>query len=583
MKKKDRLFDHLVYLYGEDATVDFYPAINKVINKYKDLIQPRGEEIIFNQKDIILITYADMVRGIGESPLKTLGTFLSKRVSEVISIIHILPFFPFSSDDGFSIIDYKQVNPKYGVWEDVSKLGKSFQLMFDAVLNHISASSYWFKGFLEGESKYRDYFIIIEDDENLSNVFRPRELPLKTTVETSTGKKFVWTTFSADQIDLNYHNPQLLLEMIDTLLFYVSKGADYIRMDAVAYIWKEKGTNCIHLPQVHSIVKIFRLILDEVAPWVKIITETNVPHEDNISYFGNGENEAQLVYNFSLPPLVLHAFQTGNAETLTGWASSLVTFSKKTTFFNFLASHDGIGIMPARGILKKEEVEAIASRVKKLKGSVSYKNNADGTKSPYELNINYLDALCDPENPNESEALIAKRFLSSQAIMLALKGVPGVYFHSLFGSRNWIDGMNSTGRARTINREKLEIGLLNDELNKTGSLRNIIFSGYKMLLAARISNAAFHPNGAQNVFYLHRNIFSILRTSPDGNTSVICLHNVQGKPLEVNIMLSNLGINGAYYLKDLLSKKILIVENNTVNIKVESYSVLWLEAEFMND
>jgi sucrose phosphorylase len=583
MKKKDGFFDHLAYLYGEDTAVDFYRKINKVISKYEGLIQPRGAEITFNQKDTILITYPDIVANTDESPLKTLGIFLSKWVSEVISTIHILPFFPFSSDDGFSVIDYKKVNPEHGHWEDVRVLGKNFQLMFDAVLNHISASSRWFKGFLEGESKYRDYFITINNDEDLSKVFRPRELPLKTPVETSTGEKLVWTTFSSDHIDLNYHTPQLLMEIIDTLLFYVSKGADYIRLDAVAYIWKEKGTSCIHLPQAHSIVQIFRIILNEVAPWVKIITETNVPHIDNISYFGNGENEAQLIYNFSLPPLVLHAFHNGNTETLSRWANSLVTSSKKTTFFNFLASHDGIGVMPVRGILDEEEVEAMANRVKQLNGSVSYKNNADGTKSPYELNINYLDALCDPESSNESEALIAKRFLASQAIMLALKGVPGIYFHSLFGSRNWIDGVNSTGRARTINREKLQVDSLEDELNDIGSLRNLVFSGYKTLLDARTSNTAFHPNGEQKVLNLHKSIFSVLRSSPDGKRSVICLHNVQSKSLDMNMQLSDMGIIRIIKLKDLLSGKNFIVENNTASIMIEPYSVLWLEVEFIND
>jgi len=583
MNKKDALYNHLEYLYGKDTVADLHSVIEKVISKQKNLIHPRGTEIVFSQKDTILITYPDIVGNTNKSPLKTMGTFFSKWVSGVISTIHILPFFPFSSDDGFSVIDYKQVNPEYGNWEDVRLLGENFQLMFDAVLNHISASSRWFKGFLEGDSKYRDYFIAIEDDEDLGNVFRPRELPLRTPVETSMGKKFVWTTFSSDHIDLNYHNPELLLEVISTLLLYVSKGADYIRLDAVAYIWKEKGTNCIHLPQAHSIVQIFRIIFNEVAPWVKIITETNVPHEDNISYFGNGENEAQLVYNFSLPPLVLHAFHTGNAETLSRWAGSLVTSSKKTTFFNFLASHDGIGVMPVCGILEKEEVEAMANRTKLLGGSVSYKNNADGTKSPYELNINYLDALCDPEKSDESEAKIAKRFLASQAIMLALKGIPGIYFHSLFGSRNWVDGLSTTGRARTINREKLEVESLEDDLNRIGSLRNLVFSGYKSLLTNRKSNSAFHPNGEQSVFNLHKGIFSVLRTSPDGETSVICLHNVLDKQLEATIQLLDLGIVHAEKLMDLLSDNIFVVDKDNVTIKMEPYSVLWLNVGLVNE
>jgi len=577
MKKKNGLLDHIEFLYGEDIALDFHRKINELISSYRGLIQTRGAEITFNQEDTILITYPDSVTKTGESPFRTLNIFLSKWVSEVISTIHILPFFPYSSDDGFSVIDYKKVNSEHGCWEDVSALGENFQLMFDLVLNHISASSKWFKGFLRGESKYKDYFIMIKQDEDLSKVFRPRETLLKTSVETSTGNRLVWTTFSSDHIDLNYKNPQLLLEIIDTLLFYVSKGADYIRLDAVAYIWKEKGTSCIHLPQAHRIVQIFRMIFDDVAPWVKIITETNVPHKDNISYFGNGKNEAQLIYNFTLPPLVLHAFHTNNAETLSRWAGSLVTSSEKTTFFNFLASHDGIGVMPVCGILDRKEVEAMANRVELLNGSVSYKDNADGSKSPYELNINYLDALCDPENPNEADAIIAKRFLASQAIMLALKGVPGIYFHSLFGSRGWIDGVKSTGRARTINREKLQLDSLEEDLTNNRSLRNLVFSGYKALLTARTSSSAFHPNGKQKVLHLHKGIFSILRTSPDGKTSVICIHNVQNKRLEVKILPSDLGIDQMKKVKDLLSDNIYFVEEDTVKFLVEPYMVLWLE------
>src|SRR5690606_35016656 len=108
---------------------------------------------------------------------------------------------------------------------------------------------------------------------------------------------------SADQVDLNFKNPAVLLATTRALLFYVEHGAKFIRLDAIAYLWKEIGTPCIHLPQTHQVIQLMRAVLDEVAPDVRLITETNVPHPDNISYFGAGTNEAQLVYNFALPPL----------------------------------------------------------------------------------------------------------------------------------------------------------------------------------------------------------------------------------------------------------------------------------------
>ncbi len=354
----------------------------------------------------------------------------------------------------------------------------------------------------------------------------PATLPLLTDVETAAGPRRVWTTFSTDQVDLNYAEPEVLLEVIDTLLFYVAQGAEFIRLDAIAFIWKESGTTCIHLPQTHEIIRLMRSVMDLVAPHVAIITETNVPHDENISYFGNGFDEAQMVYNFSLPPLTLFTFQTGNAEVLSKWARTLTLPSAETTFFNFLASHDGIGLTPARGLLTEREVQSMAERVEAVGGFVSYKTNPDGSKSAYELNVNFLDALRDPQNRQEAIDFEVKRFIASQAIMLALRGVPGIYFHSLFGSRNWQKGVEQTGRKRSINREKLHARVLKADLADQESLRHQIFSNYCSLLNARRAEPAFHPNGGQDVLDIDPAVFALWRTSLDGHSKVLCLHHV---------------------------------------------------------
>ncbi len=411
----------------------------------------------------ILITYGDQLHDADQPPLRTLAEFCDTHLRGVVDGIHLLPFYPYSSDDGFSVIDYKQVNPALGTWDDVARVGQHFHLMFDGVINHISAQSEWFKAFLRDDPKYRDYFIVVEGDPDLSQVVRPRALPLLTEFTTPSGVKKVWTTFSADQIDLNYANPDVLLDIIDVLLFYVAHGAELIRLDAIAYLWKEIGTSCLHLPQTHRVIQLLRAILDEVAPHVALITETNVPHQDNLSYFGDGHNEAQLVYNFALPPLTLHTFHTGDASALTQWAASLTLPSDETTFFNFLASHDGIGLNPARGILRDDEITALVDRVVAHGGRVSYKSNPDGSTTPYELNINYFDALSDP-NSSEPLALQIDRFVAAHAIMLALSGVPGIYFHSLFGSRGWPEGVTITGQNRTINRQKFDRAEVEREL-----------------------------------------------------------------------------------------------------------------------
>jgi glycosidase len=390
-------------------------------------------------------------------------------------------------------------------------------------------------------------------------------------------ERLVWTTFSADQVDLNFGSLQLLLDILETLLFYVGHGAEFIRLDAIAYMWKEIGTNCLHLPQTHRLIQLMRRLLDRAAPRVALITETNVPHEDNISYFGDGRNEAQMVYNFTLPPLTLHAFHSGSATALSRWAETLTLPSDETTFFNFLASHDGIGLTPLRGILSDTEIIALAQRVEALGGRVSSRSNADGSTSPYELNINYLDALGDPREDGQAFELIARRFLASQAIMLALRGVPGIYFHSLFGSRGWLAGVQETGRARTINREKLQRSTLEAELADTGSLRHRIFHGYRHLLERRQATPAFHPNADQQVLFVHAAVFSLLRSAPASNSHVICLHNVSDQSQDISIDLADLPIDGNARFVDLVGESTYQASAGQMVITITPYQVLWLQ------
>lgn len=568
----DELYGHLSFLYGQEQAPHLYQRLKTLITTFQkqQSIPKQQSNMRVTEQDAVLITYGDMVQTKNEAPLRTLADFLQNHISGLISSVHLLPFYPYSSDDGFSVIDYWAVNPQLGTWSDVARVGKRFRLMFDAVINHISAHSAWFQGFLQGKAEFQDYFTVVEPDTDLSQVFRPRALPLLTKVETAVGPRHVWTTFSDDQIDLNYANPEVLLKIIELLLFYVAQGAELIRLDAIGFMWKEVGTSCIHLPQAHRAIQLMRGVLDEAAPQVVIITETNVPHQDNISYFGNGRNEAQMVYNFTLPPLTLHSFHTGSAAALSRWAATLTLPSDQVTFFNFLASHDGVGLTPVRGILDDTAVTHIANRVKALGGHVSYKNNPDGSQSAYELNINYLDALCNPEE-NEPIELIARRFLASQAIMLALRGVPGIYFHSLFGSRGWPEGVAETGRNRTINREKMQRDRLEHELADERSLRHQVFTGYAKLLKQRTTHPAFHPNGEQEIVFCHETVFALWRWTLDGETAVLCLHNVSNQPHAISIEA-----DGAF--TNLLDGRMIEAGNGRLQLTIAPYEVLWLTA-----
>jgi glycosidase len=522
---KSPVKNHLEFLYGESAANGLEEAIQSLIRQVDDA-RPAKPSVKDKptEADSMLITYGDQVRAPNEAPLKTLTRFLSTRVSGLISAVHVLPFYPSSSDDGFSVTDYYAVDPALGSWEDVEALGRSFGLMFDAVFNHASAQGVWCAKFLRQEPGWETAFFTVRGDPDLSQVVRPRALPLLTEFETAAGRKRVWTTFSADQVDINFSDPRMLLRILDVLLFYVGKGARFIRLDAIAFLWKIPGTSCIHLEQTHRVIQLMRTVLDAVAPEVQLITETNVPHTDNISYFGDGTNEAQLVYNFALPPLVFHTLRTGDATRLRLWAQSLELPSESVTLFNFLASHDGIGLNPARGILDQEEIDGLVQTALDHNGFVSYKNNPDGTKSPYELNISYFDALSNPQGA-ESEDVQVARFLAAHSIMLALRGLPGIYFHSLFGSRGDRMAAEESGIPRRINRKKLDVAELGAALDDPASLRARVFAGMQRMIEARASHPAFSPYAGQHVPDAPPGLFVTIRNAADGRKA-LCLTNV---------------------------------------------------------
>lgn len=500
-------------------------ALNKIIQNLEKYSAKTDYAPRFSQQDSILITYGDTITDGDKPGLQVLETFLEEHVKDAISAVHILPMYPYTSDDGFSVIDYRKINPQLGGWNDINQLSQNYDLMFDAVINHISKSSEWFQGYLKGQEPYKDYFITCDPDQDYSSVTRPRALPLLTKVETAEGEKYVWTTFSDDQIDLNFECPELLAEILDILMFYAKNGAKYIRLDAIGFMWKKLGTSCMHLPQTHEIIKLMKDVLRVYFPQIKIITETNVPHEDNISYFGNGDDEADLVYQFPLPPLTMFSLLTGNAEVFTRWMEQLSLPSDKVTYFNFLSSHDGIGVRPTEGILSKEEQQILVDAALKNGGAVSYKDNGDGTQSPYELNINYQDALAGPDASDEERI---SKFLAAETILLSMQGIPGIYIHSLLGSRNDYYGKATSGIPRRINREKLSYDYVACQL-KEETNRKKIFDELIRRLNIRKEQTAFSPTAKQEVKKIDPEVLTFIRRNEETGEKIWVLINVSGK------------------------------------------------------
>ena len=502
----------------------------------------------WDEKDVVLITYADQFSAKGEKALPVFTRFYNEWLSRTFSHVHLLPFYPWSSDDGFSVIDYHEVAPETGTWRDVAELKQSASLMFDFVCNHMSAKSEWFANYLAQKPGYEDFFISVDPETDLSAVTRPRALPLLTPFTLNDGSvRHLWTTFSDDQIDLNFASPQVLIAMVDVLLHYLMEGARYIRLDAVGFMWKIPGTTCIHLEQTHCLIQLFRAITDAVAPGTVIITETNVPHKDNISYFGDGENEAQMVYQFSLPPLVLHAVHRQDVKALCQWAGSLALPSTHTTWFNFLASHDGIGLNPLRGILPESEILSLVDKLQQEGALVNWKNNPDGTRSPYEINVTYLDALSLRDSSDDERIA---RFILAHAVLLSFPGVPAVYIQSILGSRNDYEGVERLGYNRAINRKKYTAGQVDLELNNKKSIRYQIYSRLSELIAIRRGERAFHPDSQAIFDAIGEHILKIVRVAENGErmTALFNFSNkmqtVYGQTLFGTELLSGQDISG---------------------------------------
>lgn len=545
--------------YTSAETEMAYLRIKHMLENFKGHARRQGSQ--FSQKDAILITYGDSLLSKNLSPLQVLRDFCSPRLRSCFSAIHLLPFSPYSSDDGFSVKDYFSVNPELGDWRHIREIGSDFDLMFDFVLNHVSAQGSWFQNYLAEKDGFRDLAIETAPDTDLSKVVRPRALPLLTPFIKKSGQQvYLWTTFSSDQVDLNYRSIDVLLKMIEVLLFYVEGGARFLRLDAVAYLWKQVGTRCIHLPQTHDMVRLFRAVLDRVAPEVVIITETNVPHMENISYFGNGRNEAQMVYNFTLPPLLLHAFISEDSMIFSNWAQNLSTPSPQTAFFNFTASHDGIGVRPLEGLLSAEQIDHMVQTIQRNGGQVSSRRNRDDSESVYEMNITYVDALkngCDAVSH-------AERFIASQAIQMVLPGIPGVYIHSLLGSHNWQAGVRKTGRVRSINRERLQAETVCAELDNPNSFRAKIFHPYCHLLRIRRNQPAFDPNAACRILPRHKQVVAVYRSHKE--QQIFALTNICRR----SVKWPSAGM--PRLLRDLLTDRIVTASD----LELKAFQSVWL-------
>lgn len=560
-------------LYGPGEVSALTERILAEISSFSAPHEGQERGCLWDQSTVVLITYADSIRAVDGSPLGTLRLFLERHLSGYASAVHLLPFFPYSSDDGFAVIDYLKVNPELGNWEDVEKIGRSFELMFDLVINHVSSQHQWLQQFIDGREPGKHYFITPPSGADLKHVVRPRESALLTPIKTSGGERKIWTTFSADQVDVDFSNPRVLLEYIRILLAYLHRGARFIRLDAIAFLWKEWGTSCLNLPQTHEVVRLLRDIVEAAGRGSILLTETNVPHQQNISYFGNSD-EAHMVYQFSLAPLLLHGLYRGSSHYLTEWARTCCLTPPECTFLNFTASHDGIGMRPLEGLLPQGEIDLLLKGMEQFGGLVSYRNNADGSKSAYEINISYFDALKGTWMGSDSWQLA--RFLLAQTLMLGLRGIPAFYIHSLLATENDHEGVARSGRARMINRHKWDRDELEELLADPQTNQAIVFNELRRRIDIRKRQAAFHPDARQEILFLGDHLFGFWRHSLDGSQRILAVHNLTDQPRTLYLDGPLDGQLRGDWVGLLTGEK---VRGTSSTLTLPPYHVLWLTPE----
>lgn len=560
----DQIFNHLNIIYPKSNNTHL---TNKIFSIFFEKKLPKQYVIQnrWDESDVALITYLDTFYNNDEKNIQTLEQVLNTYLQDNVSIIHLLPFFPYSSDDGFAVIDYLKIKKGLATWSDIKKLSLKYKIMADLVINHCSSQSEWFQQFLNNQLPGKNYFLDYKDKFDTSKIVRPRSHDLLQIFKTKKSEKFVWCTFSRDQVDLNFKNKDVLIEFLKIIKFYLDQGISILRLDAVAFLWKKLGTNCINLNETHEVIKLFRLLLDASSQKTFLITETNLPNKENLDYFGNG-NEAQLIYNFSLPPLILYSMLYGNSTILRKWLMSMPPPMEGTTYFNFIASHDGIGIRPAEGLISEKNIKAILRRMKEFGGEVSYRK-VENKNKPYEINIALIDALKGTIDNLDNFQI--ERFICAHAIMLSLEGIPAIYVHSFFGTENDYSGMQSTKQKRSINRKRYDLKDLRNKMNKK-TINSAVLKQLNSLISIRKKQPAFHPNATQFTLNLGEKIFALWRQCQNRKQSIFVLCNITSQKQPVDLNEINLIFNKNWI--DLISNK--KIESKKISLK--PYQTMWI-------
>ena len=557
-------------LYPDDSSSKVESVSSQLL---QILSQPSGDGDMatppdrWDARDAVLITYADTMTGEDASALQCLRGFVNRHLLPFAAVVHVLPFLKSTSDGGFAVASHTLLEERFGDWSDLAALAEGRRLMADLVLNHVSASHPWVQEFLRDEEPGLSCVLAAEPDPCWSDVVRPRSSSLFTQLRGPNGPRQVWTTFGPDQVDLDWRSPEVLLGFARLLQRMVRHGVRWIRLDAVGFVWKQPNTSCIHLPEAHRLVQVLRCLLDQACQRGVVVTETNVPEQENLSYLRSGD-EAHLAYNFPLPPLLLEACVSGRADLLNAWLNGWPALPAQTGLLNFTACHDGVGLRPLEGLMPQARLLQLLIGCEQRGGLVSHRMLSNGDEVPYEINISWWSAMADGGiDPSHWQR---ERFLLTQLLVMALPGVPAFYLPALLAEPNDLGRFRRTGHRRDLNRPQFRTAALERRLADPDADAAVLLPMLRRALAVRADQPALHPSADFKVLSSDRMDRVILQRSCAEQT-LVAVHNFTASRL--TLRLSRLEGDPGRPWADCLSGRTLPPQQLH---SLEPYAVHWL-------
>lgn len=606
---------HLLYGEREDFEAQMLRLVETMARRFMsrssdlktlDMAREKDHNWFLSQEWVGMALYSD---GFADN-LKGLKSKLGYFQELGVNLIHIMPILQCpvgKSDGGYAVSDYRQVDSRVGNLSDLDKLVKELRkrhilLTLDVVVNHTSNEHEWAAKARAGEKKYQDYYYMFDDREipDMYEQTMPQVFP-----ETSPGnftwdeqaQKWVMTVFNDYQWDLNYTNPSVFIEMMDIVLFIANNGADVVRLDAVAFLWKRIGSTCQNEREAHLLLQLMKDCCQVVAPGVLFIAEAIVAPVEVIKYFGEdaiNAKECEIAYNATFMALMWDAVATKNARLLSQGIKSLPDKLERATWLNYVRCHDDIGLGFDDEDIRRVGYEPGSHRqflIDYYTGNFPY-SNARGF--PFGQNHHTGDtrisgslaSLAGLEYALEQndETLIdeaVKHILLLHSLIMSFGGIPLLYYGDELGTLNNYTFQQDTdkqGDTRWAHRPHIDWEAA-ERRHQPGSIEYRIFNGLKKMIAVRreipafadFNNRELIPVDNPHLFIFSR--FNLTRTS--GGVLVVANFDAEPQSLDISPGMASVLTYGT--IKDLYSGDSLEIHDNRLTIP--PYHFYWLTAQ----